>query len=195
MSNETRNKNVGASDYSKHKIQPWDIWKEYNLNPWDADIVKRVLRTKSTDPRELDYQKIIHICQHRLEMLEDEKREAKKPTDNISVKRLAKHLYLRYRDEPAGLGTILGGNVYIFRVVGYAMYKDSDTVIVAHKNCYPEELIAKNRFLNDWPMNIVLDSNFKECRAYKDGEYRLIGLSVNDFENYILWNQRIARKC
>lgn len=195
MSNETRNKNVGASDYSKHKIQPWDIWKEYNLNPWDADIVKRVLRTKSTDPRELDYQKIIHICQHRLEMLEDEKREAKKPTDNISIKKLAKHLYLRYRDKSDGLNVNLGGHVYNFRVVGYAMYKDSDTIIVAHKNCCPKELIAKNRFLNDWPMNIVLDSNFKECRAYKDGEYRLIGLSVDDFENYILWDQRIARKC
>ena len=195
MSNETRNKNVGASDYSKHKIQPWDIWKEYNLNPWDADIVKRVLRTKSTDPRELDYQKIIHICQHRLEMLEDEKREAKKPTDNISVKKLAKHLYLRYRGEPDGFEVGLGGEVYNFRVVGYAMYKDSDTVIVAHKNCCPGELIAKNRFLKDWPVHIVLDSNFKECRAYKDGEYRLLGLSVNDFENYILWNQRIARKC
>ena len=195
MSNETRNKNVGASDYSKHKIQPWDIWKEYNLNPWDADIVKRVLRTKSTDPRELDYQKIIHICQHRLEMLEDEKREAKKPTDNISVKRLAKHLYLRYRDEPDGFEVNIGGHIYNFRVVGYAMYKDSDTVIVAHRNSCPGELIDKNRFLKDWSIHIVLDSTFKECEAYKYGEYRLIGLSVEDFENYILWNQRIARKC
>ena len=75
------------------------------------------------------------------------------------------------------------------------MYKDSDTVIVAHKNCCPKELIAKNIFLKYWPTSIVLDSNFKECRAYKDGEYRLIGLSVDDFENHILWSQRIARKC
>ena len=41
-----RNHNVGNSDYSKHKIQPWDIWIEYKLNPFDADIVKRVLREK-----------------------------------------------------------------------------------------------------------------------------------------------------
>ena len=41
-----RNHNVGNSDYAQHKIQPWDIWLEYKLNPWDADIVKRVLRTK-----------------------------------------------------------------------------------------------------------------------------------------------------
>ena len=67
-----RSYNVGASDYSKHKIQPYDIWAEYNLNPWDADIVKRVLRTKSTDSRQLDYEKIIHICKYRIEQLNKE---------------------------------------------------------------------------------------------------------------------------
>lgn len=58
--------NVGKSDYSKHAIQPWDIWKEYNLNPWDADIVKRVLRSKEGEARTLDYEKIIHICKYRI---------------------------------------------------------------------------------------------------------------------------------
>lgn len=66
-----RSHNVGASDYSKHKIQPWDIWMEYHLNPWDADIVKRVLRTKSTDSRKLDYEKIIHICQERIRQIDE----------------------------------------------------------------------------------------------------------------------------
>ncbi len=46
IKNEVRSYNVGKSDYAKCKIQPWDIWLEYNLNPWDADIVKRVLRNK-----------------------------------------------------------------------------------------------------------------------------------------------------
>lgn len=58
--------NVGKSDYAKHTIQPWDIWKEYNLNPWDADIVKRVLRSKEGEARTLDYEKIIHICKYRI---------------------------------------------------------------------------------------------------------------------------------
>lgn len=58
--------NVGKSDYAKHAIQPWDIWKEYKLNPWDADIVKRVLRTKEGEERTLDYEKIIHICKYRI---------------------------------------------------------------------------------------------------------------------------------
>ena len=64
--------NVGKSDYSKHAIQPWDIWKEYNLNPWDADIVKRVLRTKEGEERTLDYEKIIHICKYRIAELSKE---------------------------------------------------------------------------------------------------------------------------
>ena len=64
-----RDRNVGNSDYSKHTIQPWDIWLEYELNPWDADIVKRVLRTKEGDTRRMDYEKIIHICQERIRQL------------------------------------------------------------------------------------------------------------------------------
>ena len=67
-----RSYNVGKSDYAKHAIQPWDIWKEYNLNPWDADIVKRVLRTKEGEERTLDYEKIIHICKYRIAELSKE---------------------------------------------------------------------------------------------------------------------------
>lgn len=68
-------RNVGKSDYATKSIQPWDIWEEYDLNPWDADIVKRILRTKDdasmtpTEQRKLDYQKIIHICEKRIDML------------------------------------------------------------------------------------------------------------------------------
>lgn len=70
--NEVRDMNVGASDYSKHLIQPWAIWQEYQLNPWDADIVKRVLRHKETDTRKMDYEKIIHICQERIRQIDME---------------------------------------------------------------------------------------------------------------------------
>uniref|UniRef100_A0AAU8MKZ5 Uncharacterized protein n=1 Tax=Geladintestivirus 2 TaxID=3233134 RepID=A0AAU8MKZ5_9CAUD len=70
-----RSYNIGDSDYASHYIQPWSIWQEYNLNPWDADIIKRVLRTKKGDSRRLDYEKIIHICEERLRQLEIEKDE------------------------------------------------------------------------------------------------------------------------
>lgn len=75
---KVRESNVGASNYAEHLIQPWSIWIDYNLNPWDADIVKRILRTKKEagmsdkDSRLLDYNKIIHICKERIRQLENE---------------------------------------------------------------------------------------------------------------------------
>lgn len=63
-----RSFNIGNSDYAKHKIQPWDIWIAYKLNPFLADMVKRLLRTKTEgglsplEARKLDYQKIKHIA-------------------------------------------------------------------------------------------------------------------------------------
>lgn len=73
--NDVRKYNVGASNYSTHIIQPWAIWIDYNLNAWDADIVKRILRTKKEEglsekeARILDYNKIIHICNERIRQL------------------------------------------------------------------------------------------------------------------------------
>lgn len=67
---EERTHNVGASDYSKHIIQPWSIWLDYpDLTSWDHDIIKRILRTKKGELKELDYEKIIHICEERLRQL------------------------------------------------------------------------------------------------------------------------------
>ena len=75
---DTRKDNVGTSDYSKHVIQPWSIWLDYNLDPWDADIIKRVLRTKVepgmsiVEARIVDYAKIIHICKEKIRQLKNE---------------------------------------------------------------------------------------------------------------------------
>ena len=70
--NGVRTFNVGTSDYSAHIIQPWSIWIDWNLNPWDADIIKRVLRNKIGTSRKEDYEKIIHICQERIRQIETE---------------------------------------------------------------------------------------------------------------------------
>ena len=70
LPDEVRYRNVGTSDYSKHFIQPWSIWIDYALNPWDADIVKRVLRSKQGEDRKQDYQKIIHICEERIRQID-----------------------------------------------------------------------------------------------------------------------------
>lgn len=68
--NSVRTFNIGASNYSDHIIQPWSIWIDWNLNPWDADIIKRVLRSKIATSRKEDYEKIIHICQERIRQIE-----------------------------------------------------------------------------------------------------------------------------
>lgn len=77
---------IGKSDYSRHIIQPWNIWLEYGLNPWDADIVKRVLRTKEGEDRKLDYEKIIHVCQERIRQLEANCQYAIEETDEPGYK-------------------------------------------------------------------------------------------------------------
>ena len=75
----TRNYNIGNSNYSSMPkgYQPWDLWKIFHMNPFDADILKRLLRTK-TEPgmtpqesRKLDYQKIIHVCQERINQIDE----------------------------------------------------------------------------------------------------------------------------
>ena len=76
---DIRNYNVGSSNYSSMPkgYQPWDLWKIFHMNPFDADILKRLLRTK-TEPgmtpqesRKLDYQKIIHVCQERINQIDE----------------------------------------------------------------------------------------------------------------------------
>lgn len=65
---DVRSFNIGNSDYAEHKIQPWDVWIAYRLNPFHADMVKRLLRTKAEggmsplEARRLDYEKIKHIA-------------------------------------------------------------------------------------------------------------------------------------
>ena len=87
---DTRLHNVGASDYSKHIIQPWSIWIDYNLNAFDADIIKRVLRTKEGEDRITDYEKIIHICQERIRQLRFEKEIVWKLNKDLDMNKIHK---------------------------------------------------------------------------------------------------------
>ena len=76
---EIRNHHVGNSNYSQMPkgYQPWDLWKIFHMNPWDADIQKRLLRTKAEsgmtpqEARKMDYEKIIHGCQERINQINE----------------------------------------------------------------------------------------------------------------------------
>ena len=65
--NNIRDHSEGSSLYYQHKYQVWDFWIKYKINNgFDCDLVKRILRTKLTDPRILDIKKIKHICSERI---------------------------------------------------------------------------------------------------------------------------------
>ena len=73
---EHRKFNVGESNYAEKEIQPWDLWRTFAMNPWDADIQKRLIRSKTVEgmtpveARILDYKKIQHIAEERIHQLE-----------------------------------------------------------------------------------------------------------------------------
>lgn len=73
---DERSHNVGESNYSKQLIQPWSIMLAYKdtHNYLELDIIKRILRSKSSDSRLLDYQKCQHILDEliRLETLKEQ---------------------------------------------------------------------------------------------------------------------------
>lgn len=71
INSSTRETNIGESNYATKTIQPWSLWLDYpELTSFDHDIIKRVLRTKKSDARRLDYEKIIHICQERIRQID-----------------------------------------------------------------------------------------------------------------------------
>jgi hypothetical protein len=37
-------KQVGGNHYKRTKIQPWEIYSDYKLDPWSANVVKYILR-------------------------------------------------------------------------------------------------------------------------------------------------------
>jgi len=83
LAEECRKYNIGQSDYAQKGIQPWDIWKDWKLDPWDADIIKRISRHKLGTPRKEDYEKIIHICLEKIRQLNEEKRNEDLEKDRI----------------------------------------------------------------------------------------------------------------
>ena len=131
--NEVRKDNVGKSDYSKHTIQPWSIWLDYNLNAWDADIVKRVLRTKEEpgmpfrDSRIMDYNKIIHICKERIRQLESEP-EITYTTSSITIPKRAQeaaNANLKSEESEPSISYTLKGS----ELTAFKNFKE------CHKNC------------------------------------------------------------
>jgi hypothetical protein len=58
-------KQVGGEHYSQHKIQPWDVIDEYNLDFYEGNVLKYLLRDKGS--RREDLEKAMHYLEKKLE--------------------------------------------------------------------------------------------------------------------------------
>lgn len=74
--NKVLQKQEGGNHYKEKKIQPWEIIEEYNLDFWEGNILKYLLRQK--DNRLLDLKKIIHYTEYCIYKLNLNDKEEKK---------------------------------------------------------------------------------------------------------------------
>lgn len=56
-----KDKQVGGNHYKKYKIQVWDIIDEYDLDFYEGNILKYLLRRK--EDRVTDLKKLIHYAE------------------------------------------------------------------------------------------------------------------------------------
>ena len=132
---DTRSHNVGASDYSKHLFQPWTAWIEYNLNAFDADILKRVLRTKEGEDRITDYEKIIHICQERIRQLKFDKESI--PVESV-----------REEDKQIRKGDVFECIQHVVMDIGDVSYIKGNTYASEKDGCITDEEHDENHEWN-----------------------------------------------
>ena len=62
-----RHGQVGGDHYRKHKIQPWDVWDEYDLDRYRANAVKYLLRAGDKGPAVEDLKKARHYLDKAIE--------------------------------------------------------------------------------------------------------------------------------
>lgn len=62
-------KQHGGDHYAKHTIQPWNIVDEYELNFYEGNALKYILRKKAN--RVEDLQKAIHYLEKEISNLGD----------------------------------------------------------------------------------------------------------------------------
>ena len=63
---------VGGNHYVKRKIQPWEIWKAYEMNPWEANALKYLLRYKDKGKPLEDLKKCRHYIEFLINTLEEQ---------------------------------------------------------------------------------------------------------------------------
>lgn len=59
-------KQVGGEHYKKQAIQPWQIIDEYELNFYEGNALKYLLRDKLNTDRVEDLEKLIHYAEKEI---------------------------------------------------------------------------------------------------------------------------------
>lgn len=56
-------KQVGGDHYIQKSMQPWDVWEAFNLDAWEANAVKYILRWRLKGGV-TDLKKAIHYLEY-----------------------------------------------------------------------------------------------------------------------------------
>lgn len=67
---DVKDEQVGGTHYRRNSIQPWDIYLEYGLDPWTANVVKYILRFPLKNGKE-DLAKAKHYIEYLINNYED----------------------------------------------------------------------------------------------------------------------------
>lgn len=67
-------KQIGGNHYKKYAIEPWKFIRENLLNPFQANVIRYVVRYQDKNGIE-DLQKIIHYCEMEIELIKSKKKK------------------------------------------------------------------------------------------------------------------------
>ena len=103
MRTDVMKKQIGGEHYNKHMgMQTWDIVDEYDLNYYEGNALKYILRSKSN--RKEDLQKAIHYLEKEIENLVD------KPNEKEFIEKIVEHI-----DVGKEIARILEGSILVYK--------------------------------------------------------------------------------
>jgi|TARA_X000001382_G_scaffold93950_2_gene68481 hypothetical protein len=78
-------KQIGGSHYKKYAISPWTFIRENLLNPFQANVIRYVVRYEDKNGIE-DLQKIIHYCEMEIDFIKKKKKKRELLPDDSPIK-------------------------------------------------------------------------------------------------------------
>ena len=78
-------KQIGGSHYKKYVIEPWTFIRENLLNPFQANVIRYVVRYEDKNGIE-DLQKIIHYCEMEIDFIKKKKKKRELLPDDSPIK-------------------------------------------------------------------------------------------------------------